>query len=188
MKCEKCEHEIEEGVIHVEQYLDGGCLISPYVEKVVFLDIDGVLNSRKWFEKNKTRDINPYREMDPKLVKIFNRIIEETGAKIVLSSAWRTNPKWHENMIANGITDNFIDRTGNGEGGVRGMQIRRWLIPHKEILRYAIIDDDSDMLWGQPLFKTDWEIGLTDDIADQVIEYLNGNKKYVLTEREYELL
>lgn len=189
MKCENCGNEQEEGTIHVEQKLDDGCLILPYVLKAIFLDIDGVLNSAKWFRDNADNpNIKPYREMDPQLVGRFNRIIKETGAKIVLSSAWRCHDNWHENMIKNGITDNFIDRTGNGHDGIRGMQIREWAMKHEELLRYAIIDDDSDMLWGQPLFKTDWETGLTEEIADQVIEYLNGDKKYTLTEREYGLV
>ena len=38
-----------------------------------------------------------------------------------------------------------------------------------------ILDDDSDMLiWQQDsFFKTDWKIGLTEEISDKIIEHLN---------------
>lgn len=45
---------------------------------------------------------------------------------------------------------------------------------HPGARRYAILDDSSDFLWGQHLFRTTWAEGLTDEIADQVIAHLNG--------------
>ena len=76
--------------------------------KVLFLDIDGVLNSQNWFgyrlycSKNNIYDrilnftdinddyINHMLSMiDDRAIVNLNRIIEETGCKVVLSSSWR---------------------------------------------------------------------------------------------------
>jgi len=51
--------------------------------KVIFLDIDGVLNSEKFLENNKNQAI------DRNSVGILKNIIDKTGALIVMSSGWR---------------------------------------------------------------------------------------------------
>lgn len=55
--------------------------------KVIFLDVDGVLNSMDWFEK--TKGAKGYREINPQKVEFLKEIVEKTNAKIVLSSTWR---------------------------------------------------------------------------------------------------
>lgn len=56
--------------------------------KVIFLDVDGVLNSIGWMKKN---DGNKHGncEINPENVKMLKEIVDKTGAKIVLSSTWR---------------------------------------------------------------------------------------------------
>lgn len=51
--------------------------------KVLFLDIDGVLNGHEWDDEAQSCNIR--REC----VKHLNRVVRETGCRIVLSSAWR---------------------------------------------------------------------------------------------------
>src|SRR5271170_3545479 len=53
--------------------------------RVIFLDIDGVLNCSKTHNPRKL----PY-VIDPKLRRRFERLLEHTRAKVVLSSTWRT--------------------------------------------------------------------------------------------------
>jgi hypothetical protein len=55
--------------------------------KVVFLDIGGVLNCKATRNPRKL----PY-VVDAKLLKRFHRLLERTGAKVVLSSTWRYDP------------------------------------------------------------------------------------------------
>lgn len=138
------------------------------MNKVIFLDIDGVLNSLKTFVKHPFSMLG----IDKQYVKIFNRIIEETEAKVVLSSTWRHNPNWKKIMKDNGLKCDFLGRTGD-LNGIRGKEVKKWLEEHPETTKYAILDDDSDFYSSQPLFKTSFKTGLTEKIADKIIKYLN---------------
>lgn len=134
--------------------------------KVLFLDIDGVLNSEEYaisLGKGGMLGINP------EAVKILDRILEATGAKLVISSSWRGSSDLLADIRSN--VGEYIDITPR-LSGIRGLEVKTWLDTNP-VDRYAILDDDSDFYKYQPLFKTTWKKGLTDEIADKVIEYLN---------------
>ena len=66
--------------------------------KLIFLDIDGVLNNEQWYSSGKAQiaylltgenDIKAYN-FDPDNWKWIEKLIQDTGAKIVLSSSWRS--------------------------------------------------------------------------------------------------
>ena len=141
--------------------------------KILFLDCDGVLNSQQTFKTTKQR-IDP---LDDAMVKRVQRIRKETGCKVVLSSVWRkydaSRKKVHRRI-------RLLDVTPNLRGELRGEEIKAWLDAHTGVTRYAILDDDSDMLKGQPLFQTTFKEGLTEEITQQVIKYLNA--PYLLPE------
>ena len=62
--------------------------------KIIFLDIDGVLNSDEYFEKTVHLNIQGIEsEIDIEKVKLLKKAIDETGAKVVLSSTWRYKRK-----------------------------------------------------------------------------------------------
>jgi len=55
---------------------------------VIFLDIDGVLNCEDTPNPRKF----PYM-IDPRLLSLLNKgLLARTGANVVLSSSWRTDP------------------------------------------------------------------------------------------------
>lgn len=58
--------------------------------KVIFLDVDGVLNSRAFtmwqIENNGHADVD---QIDPKEVMLLGQLVKETGAEIVVTSTWR---------------------------------------------------------------------------------------------------
>jgi hypothetical protein len=140
--------------------------------KIIFLDIDGVLNCQKTTER-----FHGFVSIDPKLVKRLNRILKETDAKIVLSSTWRLFEDNKEILEKTGIK--YIDVTPSFHG-LRGEEINDWLSKHPEVDRYVILDDDSDMLPNQILFQTTWNDGLTLKIMHEVIKYLNMDLKKCL--------
>jgi hypothetical protein len=133
--------------------------------KILFLDCDGVLNSKQTFMSHQ-RQMDP---IDDDMVKRVKSIIKETGCKIVLSSVWR-NHEYSKNKVNKKIK--IYDVTPN-LSGFRGSEIKAWLDKHNDVTKYAILDDDSDMLPDQPLFQTSFETGLTDEIVQKVINYLN---------------
>lgn len=133
--------------------------------KLIFLDIDGVLNCRHTKERK-----NGIIDIDPFFVDVLNWVLDETDARIVLSSTWRFDENWHETMKNAGIKDVFIGRTGRSSKDFRGDDIQDYLDEHhKEIDTYIIIDDDSDFYPWQPHAKTSFfEDGIRDVAADAI--------------------
>lgn len=152
--------------------------------RVIFLDIDGVLNAH---HNTKERE-GGFIGMDPHLVRLFNRIVHMTRAKVVLSSSWRHDDDWRHTMERWGLdVVPFIDRTERSMSGHRGEEIQEWLDRHPFVVEYAIIDDGSDMLPDQPHFKTIWDVGLTPKIAEDIIRHLNAVPKQVIEDDNYDL-
>ncbi|MDP3963492.1 MAG: HAD domain-containing protein [bacterium] len=144
--------------------------------KVIFLDIDGVLNRIGVAGRTDQR----YRGrigIDPELAEKFNALVKRTGASVVLSSTFRLEVGWYFILKDSGIdTKPFIGATPRLPGCPRGEEVEKWLEDHDDVERYAIIDDESDMLAHQKLFKTQYGTGLTDEICDAVAAYLGAGK------------
>lgn len=158
--------------------------VVPLPFRVLFLDFDGVLNSRAWFtaERRDGKDSN-LGDIDPAAVARLQRIVDETGASIVISSTWRL---LHKKLVLQsllsrrglrariaGVTPAIPDKD-------RGDEIQAWLnvanlMPEKQRpCGIAILDDDSDMAHLLPwLVRTPFELGLTDYYAAQAIEMLS---------------
>lgn len=63
--------------------------------KVIFLDIDGVLNSRKY---DSVRNWNEQTDIDVSRLPLLGEIVAATGAEIVLSSTWRVHWEKEESL------------------------------------------------------------------------------------------
>ena len=174
--------------------------------KVLFLDIDGVLNSENWFAyriycvKNNmvnilmnfvdTDDRNIKHKLtmlDDRAIANLNRIIEETGCKVVLSSSWRSSIEseniFTQNLLKlKGFKYEFYDVTPRlwfSDFSIRrGEEIKFWLDKESEkheIESFVILDDDSDMLPEQMnnFIHVDGQVGLTVRDVLTAIEILN---------------
>ena len=138
--------------------------------KIIFLDFDGVLTNNNYsarlFEEGKPTS-DKYGELfDPKAVDLLNHIIDDTDAKVVVSSSWRylglakLQELWQErglhgqviDMTSLHAVDEFIMENGlewleNGVEGnemssPRSMEIEHWLRYRKgNIANYVILDD-----------------------------------------------
>lgn len=133
--------------------------------KVVFLDIDGVLNTHKTnalFGATVCVHADAAQKLDPLGVKFFN-MLHEMGITIVLSSTWRLGRDLETMKLKTGIP--IFDKTCSWpfKDSIRGDEIKIWLDAHPEVTHYVIVDDDSDMLEEQkPNFvKTAHEEGVT---------------------------
>jgi len=143
--------------------------------KVIFLDFDGVIT------------IPPKWNIQADLIKNVKKIVDETGAKIVVSSSWRMNtveetidkmigrPKrCPRNRMLNWFIDNLYDVTHTYRCS-RGQEIKDWLDEHNDIENYVIIDDDNDMLDSQlyHFVQTNYEDGLTEVETKRAIKVIN---------------
>jgi hypothetical protein len=133
--------------------------------RVIFLDIDGVLNCKETPNPRKL----PYI-VDPKLLDRLNRLIERTGAKVVLSSTWRYDPAGLFSAERWGIP--FIDVIPDMPERPRRDEILTWLKAHPTADRFAVIDDEDDELDDLPLFQPSCRTGLSEEIVDGVSAYL----------------
>lgn len=153
------------------------------MRKIIFLDVDGVLNSHEWWDRRPkletghTRDDYERNEFDPLAVERLRTILDATKAEVVLSSVWRLGEE--SRSAVRQYACDFIDITPRCSSGIRGAEIIMWIrknVPgyyNDGVLKFAIIDDDSDMLLSQKdnFFQTSNDHGLTDEIVDRVIKH-----------------
>lgn len=152
--------------------------------KVVFLDVDGVLNSaaylyaaeRAWPEGTPFEG-NQHLELDPPAVARLNRIVRESGAKVVISSSWRfgnTPAEMQEILRRRGFEGEVVgDTPRDGHGAVRGLEIQAWLDGHPGVESFVILDDDSDMAHLAPRHvRTRFSDGLLDEHVDAALAAL----------------
>lgn len=156
--------------------------------KVIFLDIDGVLNTEVWTrhvfkiigDKTDTYKSQWYRDeyghiFDSMAVDMLEWLIEATGAKIVISSTWRMSglrvmqTMWEMRDLPGEVID--ITPKLNTP---RGEEIAEWL-RENQVDSYVIIDDDADMLPEQlsNFVQTDCQYGLTLQKALDCVNILN---------------
>ncbi len=129
---------------------------------VIFLDIDGVLNSKKYctemFEKTrrcKLGYLKPnslIREMDPEIIQRVAKLASETDSSVVLSSSWKH--MWNDS-VSNGLAKADMqlmfetfglhvedEATPNAKSGNRPVEIKMFLDAHKEVKSWVSLDDD----------------------------------------------
>lgn len=115
------------------------------MQKIVFLDIDGVLNNWEWIERNRLELHDSTKYFDPACVEKLNRILSVTGADVVLSTSWRiVHPRDELEGIlrAVGVVANIVDETPRGTFNDRRYdEIRAWLRLNMYEGRYVILDD-----------------------------------------------
>ena len=127
--------------------------MSDELTPIVFLDIDGVLNHRESFKPGMP---GGNKRFAPECVAQLNRFLSSTGAEIVVSSTWRTDPDITEVLLAAGVSGKVIGTTPVLRDGAvrdgalllpipRGFEIALWMHWHGEKRPFVIFDDDSDM-------------------------------------------
>lgn len=155
--------------------------------KVVFLDIDGVLNGSKTkertpkqFEGGWSSGIR-YTGIEPPKVELLVKLLLATDAKIVLSSTWRNHEELHYYMwkqLGPLVRERYIDKTDYIPNTYtnRGKEIYDWIEANKEkykITKFVILDDDSGVedYFGQEFIKTSYVHGLTEEnIKESIIK------------------
>ena len=141
--------------------------------KVIFLDVDGVLNHWDGLSQY------GWHYIDTNKIALVKKIVDATDAQIVLSSTWRIKNenyiRAHSALLTHGLE--IYDVTPQTFSGHRSYEISLWL-EEKAVMpieKYAIIDDDLDARGSHKdsYFQTWMTEGLREDIADKVIAHLN---------------
>ena len=118
--------------------------------KVIFLDIDGVLNA---FNKNSKSRCGEYSGIDKARVKLLSSLVAETGAILVLTSTWKYH--WTSPYSSTNLYDTYLNRHLKNKGNLyitdktreanlaqRGMGIKEYLSRHPEVDGWVVLDDE----------------------------------------------
>ena len=157
------------------------------MNRVIFLDVDGVLNSNFWNDSHQ-REISDGTLVDMEKIKLLSMLVKRTNAIIVLHSGWKywfdqdLKPLRHEaeNLaklfrqeelsIVDKTPDHSTDEIQRNRkfSLVKASEIMAWLAEHKDVVKWIVIDDldlhNAEIERHQ--VKTDPSIGLTiDDVC-----------------------
>jgi len=148
-------------------------------KNILFLDIDGVLNCKEFYQSS----LSDYEEarrkliegikqeheerlklykalLCPKRISWINNLCEETKISVVVSSTWRLNKtveQLQEILNYAGATFTIIGKTAY-TGYERGTEISKWIKDHcmnyfgisnTDFGSYVILDDHNEMLIKQ---------------------------------------
>lgn len=151
--------------------------------KVIFLDVDGVLN----FNGSDAVAPGGMLGIASRPVKVLSQIVRTTGAKVVLISSW--GDEWNmdeEECTPLGV---YLTKKLRREGvhimdkietsPFRGKAIRKWLDIRPNVTDWIVLDDvefaDYKACAVLPhLIQTDCDNGLTENMADRCIRMLNA--------------
>ena len=157
--------------------------------KILFLDFDGVINSTRWAGQRPVRGLLPpelasqaldEERLDPVCVDRLQRLVLETGVRIVVTSTWCHKMPVSE-MIAMFALYGFSDAPIIGvtpdlraaTNRTRGIEVTAWLEANQsKSISYVCLDDDAD-LNGLPLVQTDPDFGLQEADLEACREILN---------------
>lgn len=155
-----------------------------YGAKYIFLDIDGPLNTGR----NDYLDPDRYgHHFDDMAVNNLRRIVDQTGATIVISSTWRhlglerLREIWADWMMPGEIDGCTPGVWGDGRlFDTRGEEIQQWLLENTDgNYSYVVLDDmdDSEAVEGQLecWIRVNPHCGISYEDAINAIRILNKN-------------
>ena len=159
------------------------------MRKVIFIDIDGVLNSEinqdlnfkqgRWFSHNLI--------LDPEAMLCLKEIIDQTGAELILSSTWRYPDE--DGSFAS--KENFINQLSSYDLSLSGetpqlpeydraAEISEYLDEHMDIGHFVVIDDDIDLLKNEEIkphiLHTNHQFGLVKSEIAEAVSILNKSR------------
>jgi hypothetical protein len=158
--------------------------------KIIFLDIDGVLNTDRVVRMRKNHDITTI-EFDPEAMNNLRKIVNATNAKLVISSTWRIHqntdtPLWNaliENLKKYNLENEIFGITETDEGKIkqqpRWQEILNWLLKNKdqEISSFVILDDEWCMdLLNANFVRCSSSVGISAKNCIDAITILNKNQ------------
>jgi hypothetical protein len=144
--------------------------------RVLFLDIDGVLN-RDGFQPDDNLELASW--IEPELAARLTAVLARTQAAVVLSSDWRLDRELAQlraELAASGIGAALIGLTPALDGQPRWREIEAWMVAHQlDRDAVVIVDDLHDMgKLASRFVRTDPTVGLDDRAAAAVVALFGG--------------
>lgn len=147
---------------------------------VIFLDVDGVLNSLTTIETTPDN----YRGIEQSKVALLKNLVDETDAVLVLISDWKTGweseDKDNQDSLANYLDEclakeglEIYDCTYEARRKDRGKGISEWLHEHK-VKKWIVLDDETfddfeKYHISEHLVLTAEYFGLTEDDVEEAL-------------------
>ena len=121
--------------------------------KVIFLDVDGVLNSDEYIKGTIKSNIQGIeKHVDVEKIKLLRQAIDQTNAKVVLTSSWRLT-KMAQELIKLLITYGIYVNTTPYIRNERGLEIKQWLADNQNVEDFVILDDEIFDSYDEGLMK-----------------------------------
>lgn len=165
---------------------------------IIFLDIDGVFNSKRLVDKMISQEYTDaqYDFIDTEELENFIQFIDANDIGIVITSSWRIDGyketcEYFEKTLMAPIIPYIVGVTPRSQSGFRGTEIEFFIyannIEHESfrhlmkdnkyiyIEDYCIIDDDNDMTEEQlksHFVQTNYEVGLTKELYPLIAKKL----------------
>ena len=163
------------------------------MKKIVFLDIDGVLNSNFWNESHQ-REISDGTLIDESKIDMLCKLVKDTDAQIILHSGWKywfdsdLKPlrKEAENLRAllekegltiAGVTPDHAPeeiKKNRKFSHIKAGEILAWLEQHNDVDAWVVLDDldlhNTEIEKHQ--IRTDQSVGLTDEDVEKAKKML----------------
>lgn len=154
--------------------------------KVIFLDVDGVLNSDEYIKRTIKSNIQGIeKHVDVEKIKLLRQAIDQTNAKVVLTSSWRLT-KMAQELIKLLITYGIYADSTPYIRNERGLEIKQWLADNQNVEDFVILDDEIFDSYDEGLMKKLVKIsngnghnfgeGLLPKDIDEIIKRLGRNK------------
>ena len=161
--------------------------------KVIFLDVDGVINLNYWLQSHQ-KEISYGTLIDKEKIELVAKIVHKTGAELVMHSGWRF---WFDNDMqpirkeAQNLIDLLLEsglsiyamtpdltteeiRKTKMFSKVKASEIFLWLKQNPNIDKWIVLDDidlHNDELAIRQI-RTNPEIGITYKDVERAIEML----------------
>ena len=137
--------------------------------KLIFLDVDGVLNTKE------TRSPNAC-VIDAERLVLVEKLVRSSGAQVILTSSWRlsADAPWREPLARGGVS--VVDQTPRLNGNNRQREILSYLSGRDDVERFVILDDQVGR-WGalKPyVVRIDPRKGLTPVHVTRAMAILNA--------------
>ena len=160
--------------------------------KIIFLDKDGVVNSDRYFDSIKDKQVSELEDdVDPETLDLLEEMTRETGAKIVITASARYTKGAIPFLDELKRRKIYLDRTPL-ISNIRGLEIKKWLIEHSGVEDFVILDDEIFDSYDDKLLKKlvktngngiTFGEGLTRKETEEVIKRLGRIKKIEDKER-----